>query len=137
MLICDICHAMVHIWYMIHLNHVKNEMLIDQQVTKISNISKIAKIASKILVIATTTTEQWPEQSGYKERRAGNEIVQVQGAGFWSLQEVEWNKNKYCFLWMVQEVFKQKGIGYYDNYKNGSFTSDIDVIRIKKILTGY
>ena len=46
MLICDICHAMVHIWYMIHLNHVKNKMLIDQQVTKISNISKIAKITN-------------------------------------------------------------------------------------------
>ena len=28
------------------LNHVKNEMLIDQQVTKISNISKIAKITN-------------------------------------------------------------------------------------------
>ena len=42
-----------------------------------------------------------------------------------------------AFFEWYKKFFKQKGIGYYDSYKNGCSTNDINVILFKKILTDY
>nr|POE78287.1 senescence-associated carboxylesterase 101 [Quercus suber] len=42
-----------------------------------------------------------------------------------------------AFFEWYKKFFKQKGIGFYDSYKNGCSTNDINVILFKKILTNY
>ena len=42
-----------------------------------------------------------------------------------------------AYLEWYKKRFKDKGIGYYDSYKNPSNLSDLNVVRYKKILTCY
>ena len=64
-------------------------------------------------------------------------LFKSKGQGFDPSKKLNEIKINMAFFEWYKKFFKQKGIGYYDSYKNGSSTSDIDVIRFKKILTSY
>ncbi|XP_065636242.1 senescence-associated carboxylesterase 101-like isoform X1 [Quercus suber] len=65
------------------------------------------------------------------------ELVMSKGLGFNPSKTLNEIKINMAFFEWYKKCFKEKGIGYYDSFKNGSSQTDIEVVKFKTILAHY
>ncbi|XP_050258055.1 senescence-associated carboxylesterase 101-like [Quercus robur] len=65
------------------------------------------------------------------------ELVMSKGLGFNPSKTLNEIKINMAFFEWYKKCFKEKGIGYYDSFNNGSSQTDIEVVKFKTILTPY